>query len=326
MLNRFAPPIARQKCPGSRLGMVFGMRLDAIVCAAWIIAAAACGFAATAAAQDAAGAAIDSTVPPVNADEAANPPPETPLTPDEAAELGNALTFDSATLTEAKPAKPLRLPGLADTGKFDVSGKPDGSSTMTFNRPLAGEWDAKVGADLNLAPAPGDTHQPDRPLPVIGGKRDFESAWASVALPNLAMVDARLDPGNDQSKVGTTFKHSIPVGGSFSVTLQDSYSVTQSIGAPAAAPSAVPLMAAPSGGPAATPQFWGNEKAVKFDVLSRGTTFGAGVTSASNDPITHNTFSADQKLYGPLHVTTAVTDFGQPTASKSINAALKLNW
>lgn len=33
--------------------------------------------------------------------------------------------------------------------------------------------------------------------------------------------------------------------------------------------------------------------------------------SASNDPVTHNTLSAEQKLYGPLQVTTAVTDFGQ---------------
>ncbi|MFY9880600.1 MAG: hypothetical protein WAK39_14545 [Pseudolabrys sp.] len=41
--------------------------------------------------------------------------------------------------------------------------------------------------------------------------------------------------------------------------------------------------------------------------------------SASNDPVTHNTLSAEQKLYGPLQVTTAVTDFGQTSSSKSIS-------
>ncbi|MGC1695579.1 MAG: hypothetical protein WA743_09925, partial [Pseudolabrys sp.] len=81
----------------------------------------------------------------------------------------------------------------------------------------------------------------------------------------------------------------------------------------------------PVTGPPA-PRTWGTEKTVKFDVLSTGTTFGAGVTTASNDPVTHNTFSAEQKLYGPLHVTTAVTDFGQPTAGKSLTAAYKLSW
>jgi peroxiredoxin Q/BCP len=48
--------------------------------------------------------------------------------------------------------------------------------------------------------------------------------------------------------------------------------------------------------------------------------------TASNDPVTHNTFSAEQKLYGPLQVTTAISDFGQPTSSKSITAGFKLHW
>ena len=146
------------------------------------------------------------------------------------------------------------------------------------------------------------------------------------ACPISPSVDARVDPNNDQGKLGTTFKHSIPVGGKFSVTLQNSYSVTETFSPPATAPSDLPLMAAPAADRPPTPQIWGSQKAVKFDILPTGTTLGAGVTTASNDPVTHNTFSADQKLYGPLHVTTAVTDFGQPTASKSITAGFKLNW
>ena len=102
--------------------------------------------------------------------------------------------------------------------------------------------------------------------------------------------------------------------------------MTETFSPPATPSSDMPLMAAPAATAPPTPQIWGNQKAVKFDVLATGTTFGAGVATASNDPVTHNTFSADQKLYGPLHVTTSVTDFGQPTTSKSITAALKLNW
>jgi hypothetical protein len=73
-------------------------------------------------------------------------------------------------------------------------------------------------------------------------------------------------------------------------------------------------------------QAWGNEKIAKFDILPTGTTLAAGLASTSTDPVTHNTLSADQKLYGPLHVTTAVTDVGQTTSSKSITAGFKLNW
>ena len=61
-------------------------------------------------------------------------------------------------------------------------------------------------------------------------------------------------------------------------------------------------------------------------MLSTGTTLAAGLTSTSTDPVTHNKLSAEQKLYGPLHVTTAVSDLGQPVPNKSITAGFKLNW
>ncbi len=306
------------------------MRSGAIICVAWV--AIACGFVATpAAAQDAPAAAFDTLAPPENPVVAPDPQAETPLTPEEADALGNALAFDPKNLADAKPAKAPRLPSLTSPDKFDISrnGKPDGSSTLVVKQPLTtSEWDAKVGADLNLAPAPTDVYQPDKPLPVTSADQDSGVAWASLGVPNLATVDARVDPANDQGKVGTTFKHSIPIASRYSLTLQDSYSVTQSVGAPTTAPSPVPLMTAPAATttPATTPQIWGNQSTVKFDVLTTGTTFGAGIVTASNDPVTHNTLSADQKLYGPLHVTTAVTDVGQPTVSKRITAGLKLNW
>ena len=101
--------------------------------------------------------------------------------------------------------------------------------------------------------------------------------------------------------------------------------MTQTMAQPTG-PTDLPLMALPANPAPLTPQVFGNEKAVKFNILPTGTTLGAGVTTASNDPVTHNTLSAEQKLYGPLQVTTAVTDFGQTTSNKSITAGFKLHW
>ena len=84
--------------------------------------------------------------------------------------------------------------------------------------------------------------------------------------------------------------------------------------------------AAPLGGAVAPEAIWSNQKEVKFDVLPTGTTLAAGIVSSNIDPVVHRTLRADQKLYGPLHLTTAVTDVGQPTANKSVGAALKFNW
>jgi hypothetical protein len=323
MLNRLAPSIVRRKY---RLGSggVFGMRSGAIVCAVWITAFSACAF--PAAAQDA-GAPADSAA--AAADAEGNPQADVPLTPEESAALGNALTVNAADLAGSPPVKPLRLPSLNDANQFDVShsDRPDGSSTLSVKQPLASEWDAKVGADLSLAASPADGATPSKPFPLKPAGRDSGAAWASVGVADLATVDARVDPGSDQSKLGTAFKRSIPVGGKFSVTLQDSYSMTETFGAPTPAPSDVPLMAEPVATPApATQPIWGSQKAVKLDVLTTGTSLGAGVATACNDPVAHSTFIADQKLYGPLHLTTAVNDVGQPTVSKRISAAFRLTW
>lgn len=250
--------------------------------------------------------------------------PEAPLTPEESALLGNALVFDPAALA-TPPKKPLRLPGTSDKG-YDIkrTEKPDGSTTVLVKQPLPTGWDNSVGADL----APSNTGASaayDRPLPSTRDGFGAGAAWASVGVSNIGSVDARVDPSSEQGKLGGTLKHAIPFGGRFAVTVQDTYSVTETMARPTG-PADMPLMALPANPTPLTPQVFGNEKAVKFNILPTGTTLGAGVTTASNDPMTHNTLSAEQKLYGPLQVTTAVTDFGQTTSNKSITAGFKLHW
>jgi hypothetical protein len=250
--------------------------------------------------------------------------PEAPLTPEESLLLSNALVFDPAALA-APPKKPLRLPGTSDKN-YDVkrTEKPDGSTTVVVKQPLPTGWENTVGTDF----APSNTGANaayDHPLPSTRDGFGAGAAWASLGVPNIGSVDVRVDPSNEQGKLGGTLRQSIPFGGRFAVTVQDTYSVTQTMAQPTG-PSDLPLMALPANPTPLTPQVFGNEKAVKFNILPTGTTLGAGVVTASNDPVTHNTLSAEQKLYGPLQVTTAVTDFGQPTTSKSITAGFKLHW
>ena len=97
-------------------------------------------------------------------------------------------------------------------------------------------------------------------------------------------------------------------------------------GAPAAtAPAGLPVMALGDSQPPPAPRCaWDDQPSVKFDILPTGTTLSAGVSRAPA-PIRwlHNTLSADQKLYGPLHVSTAVTDVGETTENKSVTARFK---
>jgi hypothetical protein len=162
--------------------------------------------------------------------------------PEESTMLSNALIFDPAALA-IPPKKPLRLPGLSDGKGFDVkrTEKPGGSATVVVKQPLQTEWDNSVGADLK----PATDSAFNQPLPSTGDSSGGGAAWASVGAPNVASVDARIDPSNEQGKVGTTLKQSIPFGGRFAVTLQDTYSVTETLGQPSAGPDDLPLMALP---------------------------------------------------------------------------------
>lgn len=256
--------------------------------------------------------------------------PDPAVTAEDSALIGNALMFDPANIAGNTTVKPLRrsAPSNAKDG-FDVS-RTDGAagaSTVILKKPLATEWNANVGADLGLAGNTSNDFNPDNPLRVTRNDAGSAAAWASVDVPHLATIDARLDPSNDRGRIGTTFKQSIPLGGRFSMTLQNSYALTEALGQPQTTPSDVPLMTVPTTTPSEpVPEVWSSEKLAKFNILSSGTTLAAGLSSNSTDPVTHNTLSAEQKLYGPLNLTTAVTDVGQSSENKSVSARFKLNW
>lgn len=249
---------------------------------------------------------------------------------DESAVLGQALQFDPSSLAAVAPAKSLRVPGLKREKTFDVSRtttNPDGSGTVVVKQALPTEWDAKVGADLGLAGNNPDTYQPLAPLDAYSRRSGGGAAWASIGFSDAATVDARVDPGNDQGRLAGTLRHSMPVGSSLSLTLQNSVSVTDTFGTQGpTAPAGLPMMTLPQDSGTAPSQVFGNEQAVKFNVLPTGTTLSAGFASYSTDPVTHKSLSAEQKLLGPLSVTTSVTDVGETTVNKSISARFKLNW
>ncbi|MDO9411217.1 MAG: hypothetical protein Q7T81_01400 [Pseudolabrys sp.] len=239
---------------------------------------------------------------------------DAPLLTDEYnAVIDQTLAVDPNSFAEM-PVRQLRLPALTMPKGLDLSrtDRADGSGTVIVRKPLATEWDANIGADLGLASNQPGGYSKDNPLGVVRNDRGSGAAWASVGVPNFASVDARVDPSNDQGRLATTFKHALPVGDGFAVSVHSRYSVTETLSQPQAADT--------------RPRVWGNENFAKFDILSTGTTLGAGISTTSADPVTHNTLSAEQKIYGPLGLATTVTDIGRPGESKSLSARMKLTW
>lgn len=213
-------------------------------------------------------------------------------------------------------------PALGQSNSFDPTfgsrtEKSDGSVALTIGRRLPTEWDAKFGMDAKLAPEPSSipAHTTPHSTPA---DRSSSTVWGSMTGPAVApflfdktAIDARLDPGNEKGEVAATLSRTVPLGEDVSVTLQDKYSVTQSITTPSQL--------------AGTPT-WQSDRSVRLNIAPTSTTLSAGIVTTSTDNLRHNRFSAEQRIFGPLNVTTSVTDPGSATSSKSITAGFKHTW
>jgi hypothetical protein len=246
-------------------------------------------------------------------DEDAGPQPEL----DEAA-LANALSTGRLPSPDAKQ-KSLRVLDLGlNEPSWSKTGNSDGSAKYSVNKSLAAPWDAKIGADISVAPPPTPYYDP-RPLPSTISDAGNGNAWANVAVPHLATVEVHAQPANDYDRVGTKLERTLPFGKSLSLTVQSSFDFTD-FRAPQGATSASVLPAS------AASRAFDADKSLQLNILSSGTTFSAGSTKITGDPITHNRVSAAQKIYGPLTVTGSINDIGQPSGSRSISAGLNLSW
>ena len=222
------------------------------------------------------------------------------------------------------------MAGDADPTFGSRTDKPDGSSALTVGRRLATPWDTKVGADVSLA-APSGIAASDNLARGVAQDRSSGAVWGNLTMPGLrplgydkTTVEARVDAGKDEGKLGATLSRSVPINQELSVTLQNSYSVKQSLpgGATGMPPTAnIPNMATAAPAPA-----WGVDETVRLNVDPSGTTFSAGAGASTVDTQWHNKLSMEQTLVGPLKLTTSIEDAGTSTPKKSITAGFKRTW
>ena len=73
-------------------------------------------------------------------------------------------------------------------------------------------------------------------------------------------------------------------------------------------------------------RLWQSDRSVRLNLAPTSTTLSAGVVTSNADNQWHNKLSAEQRLLGPLNVTTSITDPGTAASSKSIAAGFKHTW
>ncbi len=148
------------------------------------------------------------------------------------------LNVDASTLTTG-PASKARLPQAGPGSEMSWSSKekPNGAAALSVKQPLSPFWDARVGADMTVArqPATVTTSEQLSERLANGGSPPQSSgaAWAAITAPGVGSIwdktaiEARLDPLQDQSKLGTSLSKSLPLSEQYSLTLRNGYNIIQ---------------------------------------------------------------------------------------------------
>ena len=103
-------------------------------------------------------------------------------------------------------------------------------ATIPFARPGPSTgWDAKVGVDYRKPSIPAAEFQPGELTAGAIPDQSTGVAWANVTAPGLdsplgwdkTAIETRLDPAQEQGKLGATLSRSVPLGEGVAVTLQN---------------------------------------------------------------------------------------------------------
>ena len=235
------------------------------------------------------------------------------------------LNIDALTLAE-RPAAAARGakggPGGSDVS-WSNNRKANGGADVSVKQSVWSFWDTRVGADMTVAPQPttmsellAEKASNGGGLPQSGG-----SAWAAMTAPGAAgiwdktAVEARIDPGSEQSRLGTSISKQVPLNGDNSVTLQNGYNVTQQgmTGVPG-------LPSRP------TTRNYETDQSARLSVGDTGTSVTAGQTMSSSDDKWLRKVGAEQKLLDGVTVSGSVGETAQGTVNKSVSAGFKRRW
>ena len=232
------------------------------------------------------------------------------------------------TSTSATPsASRLRASPSGDgsASLWTSQNKPDGSAALSVKQPLLPFWDTRIGADLNVATRPSsmttsemlrEKYGPDGSPTQSNG-----TAWAAMTAPGVGTIwdktaiEARLDPGQDQSKLATTLSKAVPLGGNqYSLTLQNGYNVVQQAGLPAIGFNGRPTRS------------YETDQSARLSLNDTGTSLVAGQKLSSSDDKWLRRIGAEQKLFDGVSINGSIGETPQGAISKSLTAGFKRSW
>lgn len=232
------------------------------------------------------------------------------------------LAIDAGTLNDSIAAKKRAKAAANDGMNWSTNANANGSSAVTVKQSVSSFWDTRIGADMTVAKEPTTMSELLAQKAANGGNlpQSSGSAWAAATAPGAGLVwdktavEARVDPGAEQSKLGASLTKSLPLSNDYSLTLQNGYSVNQQ-------------------GTAALPGVGGHitrnyetDQSAKVTITDTGTSITAGQSMSTTDDKWLRKFGAEQKLFDNVTVSGSVGETSQGAINKSLTAGFKKSW
>jgi hypothetical protein len=198
----------------------------------------------------------------------------------------------------------------------------NGSSGVSVKQSISPFWDTRIGADMTVTKQPTTMSEllAEKAENGGGAPQNGGSAWAAVTAPGAGSiwdktaVEARIDPGSDQSRIGATITKAVPLIDEYNLSLQNGYNITQQ--------GVVPL----PGAAAHANRSFDTVQSAKLSMGSTGTSLTAGQTLSTGEDKWLRRVGAEQKLLDNVTVSGMIGETAQGTTSKSITAGFKKSW
>ena len=234
------------------------------------------------------------------------------------------LNVDASTLATGPASKARSSQAAASSSEMSWSAKdrPSGAAAVSVKQSLSPFWDARIGADMTVTRQPTTMSELLSEKVANGGSEPQSSgtAWAAVTAPGVGSIwdktaiEARVDPGQEQSRLGTSLSKSLPLSEQYSLTLQNGYNVIQQGIVP------VPgIVARPT-------RNYATEQSAKLSIGDTGTSFIAGQTLSTTDDKWLRKIGAEQKLFDGVSISGTIGETPQGATNKSLTAGFKHSW
>ncbi len=244
------------------------------------------------------------------------------------------LNVDASTLTYSGKGIAAPRRAASDEATWSSRDKANGSA-VSVKQSVSPFWDTRIGADMTVTQEPTTMSELLVEKTANGGSQPQSSgtAWAAITAPGAGAiwdktaVEARLDPGQEQSKLGTSLSKWLPLSEQYSLTLQNGYNLIQQGHSSLPCADCVNLSAMPVPGIISRPaRSYQTDQTAKLSIGDTGTSLIAGQTLSSADEKWLRKIGAEQKLFDGVSISGSVGETAQGASNKSLTAGFKRSW